>query len=200
MVVSYSIWISKFSGIHGNFFFSFKRRTFLTVLSVTDKTLTLSMLGKKFSRQHFEILLIFSRKQTLTFHANCLLGKKFAWNVEVCFPGKIRKSFKMSSAQPTQRVVIFDINKMVLHFSYLWCKSHCNTIKNVYSVHVGQWRPRSAWSRPFLATYRIIGLQMLLKEYLMIVLGCLFEEWWKGHIVLPLSICLSARPSSPCPR
>ena len=35
-------------------------------------SLLLSMLGKNFSRQHFEILfLIFPRQQTLTFHTNC---------------------------------------------------------------------------------------------------------------------------------
>ena len=35
--------------------------------------------------------LIFSRKQDLTFHANCLQWRQFAWNVKICFPGKIRK-------------------------------------------------------------------------------------------------------------
>ena len=39
--------------------------------------LTLSMLGKNFSRQHFEIvfLFFFLRKQALTFYTNCLLKK-----------------------------------------------------------------------------------------------------------------------------
>ena len=41
--------------------------------------LLLSMLGKNFSRQHFEIffLFFFSRKETL-FHANCFLRNHFA--------------------------------------------------------------------------------------------------------------------------
>ena len=55
-------------------------------------TLTLSTLGKIFSRRRFEIFfLFFPRKQDLTFHANYLLRRQFAWNVKSCFPGKIRK-------------------------------------------------------------------------------------------------------------
>ena len=34
----------------------------------------------------------FPRKQGLTFHANCLHWRQFAWNVETCFLGKIRKN------------------------------------------------------------------------------------------------------------
>ena len=44
--------------------------------------------------------LFFSSQQNLTFHANCLYWKQFAWNVKSCFLGKIReKYFKMSSAE-----------------------------------------------------------------------------------------------------
>ena len=46
----------------------------VVISSLWVKTsLTLSTLGKIFSRRHFEIFfLIFPRKQDLTFHANCL--------------------------------------------------------------------------------------------------------------------------------
>ena len=36
------------------------------------------------------------RKQGLTFHANCLLRRQFAWNVKACFWGKIRKNIPIS--------------------------------------------------------------------------------------------------------
>ena len=35
--------------------------------------------------------LIFPRKQVLTFHANCLQWRQFAWKVKSCFLGKRRK-------------------------------------------------------------------------------------------------------------
>ena len=48
-----------------------------------------------FSRRQNDVLfLIFPRKQDLTFHANCLLRRQFAWNVKSCFLGKIRKIFQ----------------------------------------------------------------------------------------------------------
>ena len=48
-----------------------------------------------FSRwQIDDIFLIFPRKQDMTFHANCLLRRQFAWNVISCFLGKIRKIFQ----------------------------------------------------------------------------------------------------------
>ena len=48
-----------------------------------------------FSRwQIDDIFLIFPRKQDLTFDANCLLRRQFAWNVISCFLGKIRKIFQ----------------------------------------------------------------------------------------------------------
>ena len=45
-------------------------------------------------RQIDDIFLIFPRKQDMTFHANCLLRRQFAWNVISCFLGKIRKIFQ----------------------------------------------------------------------------------------------------------
>ena len=70
-------------------------------------TLTLSTPGKNFSRRHFEIFfLIFPRKQNLTFHANCLQWRQFAWNVKFCYLGKIRKNIiSLSSAELAKRVV-----------------------------------------------------------------------------------------------
>ena len=45
-------------------------------------------------RQIDDIFLIFLRKQDMTFHANCLLRRQFAWNVISCFLRKIRKIFQ----------------------------------------------------------------------------------------------------------
>ena len=54
--------------------------------------LMLSSLGKIFSRRHIEIFfLIFPRKQGLTFLANCLHCRQYAWNVKSWFRVKIRK-------------------------------------------------------------------------------------------------------------
>ena len=39
-------------------------------------------------RQIGDIFLIFPSKQYLTFHANCLRWRQFAWNVKSCFLGK----------------------------------------------------------------------------------------------------------------
>ena len=48
-----------------------------------------------FSRwQIDDIFLIFSKKQDLTFHANCLRRRQFAWNIISCFLWKIRKIFQ----------------------------------------------------------------------------------------------------------
>ena len=52
----------------------------------------LSMLGNDFSRRHFEILFwFFPEKLDLTFHANCLLRRQFAWNIKSYFLGKIKE-------------------------------------------------------------------------------------------------------------
>ena len=56
--------------------------------------LTLSILGKTFSRRYLEIFYYdyFPRKQDLTFHANCLRWRQFAWNVTFCFLWKVKKN------------------------------------------------------------------------------------------------------------
>ena len=52
------------------------------------------------SRQHIDdTFLIFPRKQVLTFHADCLQWRQFTRNVKTCFLGKVRKYFKMTSAE-----------------------------------------------------------------------------------------------------
>ena len=49
----------------------------------------------KFSRwKTDDIVLIFPRKQDLTFHANCLHWRQFAWNVKSCFQEKIHRIFQ----------------------------------------------------------------------------------------------------------
>ena len=49
-------------------------------------------LGRKTSTQtNSDIFLVFPRKQDLTFYANGLHWRPFAWNVKTCFLGKIRK-------------------------------------------------------------------------------------------------------------
>ena len=39
----------------------------------------------------FILFFIFQRKQVLTLHVNCLLGRRFTWNIKTCFPWKIKK-------------------------------------------------------------------------------------------------------------
>ena len=39
----------------------------------------------------WNVFLVFSRKQNLTLHANCLLKRQFAWSVRSNFQGKTRK-------------------------------------------------------------------------------------------------------------
>ena len=51
------------------------------------------------SKQIDDIFLNFTRKQDLTLHANCLLRRQFAWSVKSYSLGKIRKYFRMVSAE-----------------------------------------------------------------------------------------------------
>ena len=41
-----------------------------------------------------------SRKNTLAFHANCLLRRHFTWSVKACFLGKIRKNISNCCRRP----------------------------------------------------------------------------------------------------
>ena len=90
----------------------------------------LSTLGKIFSRQHIEIFfLIFPRRQDLTFHADCLQWRHFAWNVKSCFPEKNKKNVNnLWSAELAQRVVQIKIYQCqeIVNLS-LHC--HCNKVK-----------------------------------------------------------------------
>ena len=65
------------------------------LLSCIWRDLMLSMLGKNFSRRHFEIFSHFSQK--IGFDISC---KQFAWNVKTYFLGKNKKNIiKLSSAE-----------------------------------------------------------------------------------------------------
>ena len=72
----------------------------------------LSMLGKN-SADHIIIIIeifflffFFFWKQSLTFHANCLLHRQFAWNIKHCFlEKKKRPSINLLSAECAQRVL-----------------------------------------------------------------------------------------------
>ena len=61
-------------------------------------TLSLSILGKNFSKQHWNTFLIFPWKQVLKFHANCL-----HWSVKSCFLRKYLTT--LSSVEFAHRVV-----------------------------------------------------------------------------------------------
>ena len=62
------------------------------VPSLFTYALTLSTLGKIFPQATvWNIFLIFPRKQDLTFHANCLHWRQFAWNGKSCLMRKIMK-------------------------------------------------------------------------------------------------------------
>ena len=70
------------------------------------KSLTLSTLGKIFSRQHLEIFfLIFPRKQDLTFHANCLQGDNLHEMSDPVYAKNKKNIINLSSAENAQRVV-----------------------------------------------------------------------------------------------
>ena len=79
----------------------------IQILYKIEKTsLTLSTLGKIFSRQHFEIFfLIFPRKQDLTFHANCLQGDNLHEMSDPVYVKNKKNIINLSSAENAQRVV-----------------------------------------------------------------------------------------------
>ena len=68
--------------------------------------LTLSTLGKIFSRQHFEIFFsFFPRNQDLTFHANCLQGDNLHEMSDPVYVKNKKNIINLSSAENAQRVV-----------------------------------------------------------------------------------------------
>ena len=70
--------------------------------------LMLCMPGKKFQQTTFwNICLIFPRTEALTFQANCLFRRQFAWNVKAYFLGKKNKKniINLLTAELVQRVV-----------------------------------------------------------------------------------------------
>ena len=71
----------------------------------------------------------FSQKTGLTFHANCLLRRQFAWNIRSCSLGRIRKIF--------QNVVCWNYYSacFVLRFQFkaiteVWKRRWCHLIQN----------------------------------------------------------------------
>ena len=72
----------------------------------------------------------------MTFHANCLLKRQFAWNVISCFLGKIRKQIiNLSYAENAQRVVKVKIWFLMFILNHpLSCSSYVKT--RAYTVLV----------------------------------------------------------------
>ena len=65
----------------------------------------------------WNIFLILSRKQDLTFHTSCLRWRQFTLNVKSCFLEKIRKNIiTLSSAEFAQRVVKVKCQSQQQHF------------------------------------------------------------------------------------
>ena len=99
-------------------------------------------------RQIDDIFLIFPSKQDLTFHANCLLRRQFAWNVKSCFLGKIRKNIsKCHLLKILPRVLSVNIGnqhlKCVIWFffscrcrlwNWLWATSLCFIFRLWHSI------------------------------------------------------------------
>ena len=62
------------------------------------------------------LFLILPRKQDLTFHANCLLRRQFAWNVKSCFLGKNKKNIsKCRLLKILPRVLSVNIEEDIKH-------------------------------------------------------------------------------------
>ena len=96
----------------GSFCLPFKRRPFklknscfpgISIPSQSGLLLTLCMLSKISADDIFKYVFhIFSRKQVLTFHANCLLGRQFVWSDKAYFCGK---NINLSSAEFSNSMV-----------------------------------------------------------------------------------------------
>ena len=111
-----------------------------------ETILKLCMLGKHFSRQHFEIF-IFNRKLALTFHANCLLRRQFAWNVKANFlqektttKKKQEKIVNLSSAELAQRVFTEFAQRVIIKFCscsiHLWLMIFPATCNHIFQTHI----------------------------------------------------------------
>ena len=59
----------------------------------------------------------FSRKQDLTFHANCLQWRQFAWNVKTCFLGKIKIFSKCHLLKVLPKVLNIKVCIVVLFYT-----------------------------------------------------------------------------------
>ena len=78
----------------------------------------LLLFEKNFSRQHFEIFfLIFPRKQTLTFHANCLLSQKIGFDILKCQLLKVLPSMLSTEDKYNTSYLYHNKNRLQTHAS-----------------------------------------------------------------------------------
>ena len=85
--------------------------------------LTLCMLGKNFSRRHFEIFLIFSRKKDLTLHAM----ETICFKCQILFSSRNKKNIiSLSSAETAYSVVSVKTHASLLIYIYRY---QCNLAK-----------------------------------------------------------------------
>ena len=85
------------------------RTHFMLFCATESLLLTITTLWANLKDDKLVIFLIFSRKQNLTFRANCIHWRQCAWNVKSCFLEKKKKYFKMSSAENLPRVLIVNV-------------------------------------------------------------------------------------------
>ena len=74
----------------------------------------------------------------MTFHANCLLRRQFAWNIKSCFLGKIRKYHQFVVCWKSQRVVkvnLLDQNSSRWHFKMSCAMRKC-TFEHVQNAQI----------------------------------------------------------------
>ena len=115
----------------------------------------------QFSRQQIDdIFLIFPRKQDLTFYANCLQWRQFAWNVYFCFLHKKKKK-NISQNIPARNKKILP-RMLSLKFAisakgnnycdFLFALLHAKTLlksslkwKNLLPYHTCPNKPKQFW-------------------------------------------------------
>ena len=86
----WAVCYSHFFIIHFTTIFS----SFIFIYELYIMLKSMLTLGKLSRRQTDDIFRIFPGKYALTFHANCLLRRQFAWSVKAYFLEKLRKIFQ----------------------------------------------------------------------------------------------------------
>ena len=92
---NWKLWINKVWHhiLHASYVYYIVEAVIISRAHIQKKIINLyHSLGKLSRWQINDIFLIFSRKQDLTFHANCLLRRQNAWSVKSCFLGKVREN------------------------------------------------------------------------------------------------------------